>query len=161
MIYKIDKNNFWQYKKIRLEALLKFPDAFLSTYQEELQFSDQDWIEKIKKDFYFGYFINDEIIGCVGLSLEKKAKIIHVANLFGMFVKTEYQGKNIAIELLNHVKKIAKDHGIIHLYLGCNADNYLAVKFYKKSGFKIYGTRPNYTKINDKFCDDLIMMLEL
>lgn len=74
MILAIDQNNFRQYKKIRLEALLKFPDAFLSTYQEELQFSDQDWIEKIKKDFYFGYFINDEIIGCVGLSLEKKQK---------------------------------------------------------------------------------------
>ena len=34
-------------------------------------------------------------------------------------------------------------------------------ELYKKCGFKVYGTRPNYSKIGDKFYDDLIMMCEL
>ena len=46
----------------------------------------------------------------------------------------------------------------MHLYLGCNAQNFGAVKLYKKCGFKVYGTRPDYTKIGSQFYDDLIMM---
>ena len=78
-----------------------------------------------------------------------------------MFVKNENRGEGVGLELVNHVKIYAKNNDIKHLYLGCNAQNYGAIKLYKKCGFKVYGTRPDYTKIDNKFYDDLIMMCEL
>lgn len=161
MILKIDENNLFQYKKIRLEALLNYPDSFLSTYQQELDLSDQDWVNKINNNMIFGYFIDNQIVGIIGLNLETNPKINHNATIFGMYLNPAYQGKIIASELLNHVKKIAKNHRVSQIYLGCNAENIRAVNFYKKSGFKIYGTKPNYIKINDKFYDDLMMMIEV
>jgi hypothetical protein len=34
-----------------------------------------------------GYFINNKIVGCSVLSIEKAAKISHTATLWGMYVK--------------------------------------------------------------------------
>ena len=78
-----------------------------------------------------------------------------------MFVKDEKRGEGIGLELVNFVKDYAKNKGAKHLYLGCNSQNLSAIKLYKKCGFKVYGTRPDYTKIDNKFYDDLIMMCEL
>ncbi len=61
--------------------------------------------------------------------------------------------------MANKVKyNLGFNSAIMHLYLGCNAQNFGAVKLYKKCGFKVYGTRPDYTKIGSQFYDDLIMM---
>jgi RimJ/RimL family protein N-acetyltransferase len=161
MIKKLDKNNWQELKKIRLEALKKSPESFLSSFEEENKITDNIWIEKLENSLQFGYFINDEIVGVAGLIIEKIAKISHVGTLFSMYVKDELRGDGIGIALVNFVKDYAKQNHVKHLYLGCNAQNHCAVKLYKKCGFKIYGTRPDYTKIGNKFYDDLIMMCEL
>lgn len=78
-----------------------------------------------------------------------------------MYVKDGVRGSGVGLALVNFVKDYAKKNHVKHLYLGCNAQNLGAVKLYKKCGFKVYGTRPDYTKIGNKFYDDLIMMCEL
>ena len=78
-----------------------------------------------------------------------------------MYVKDKMRVGGIGLELVNAVKNCATNNYVKHLYLGCNAENLGAVRLYKKCGFKVYGTRPNYTKIVDKLYDDLIMMCEL
>ena len=85
----------------------------------------------------------------------------NTATLFGMYVKDGVRGSGVGLALVNFVKDYAKKNHVKHLYLGCNAQNLGAVKLYKKCGFKVYGTRPDYTKIGSKFYDDLIMMCEL
>ena len=85
------------------------------------------WAKQLENSLKFGYFINDEIVGCSGLLIEKAAKISYTATLFGMYVKDGVRGSGV----------------------------------YKKCGFKVYGTRPDYAKIDSKFYDDLIMMCEL
>jgi len=161
MIKKLDKNDWREWREIRLEALKKSPDSFISSHAEESKNPDEIWIEQLKSFTKFGYFIDDKIIGCCGLSIEKATKISHTATLFGMYIKDEARGNGAGFALVNFVKNYAKKNHIKHLYLGCNAENYRAVKLYKKCGFKIYGTRPDYTKIDDKFYDDLVMMCEL
>jgi len=161
MIKKLEKNDWQQFKQIRLEALKKSPDSFLSSFEKESKIADEFWLEQLDKDIIFGYFTDNEIVGCCGLLLEKKAKIAHTATLFGMYVKDKTRGSGIGLELVNAVKNCAKNNYVKHLYLGCNAENLGAVKLYRKCGFKVYGTKPNYSKIGDKFYDDLIMMCEL
>ena len=161
MIKKLDKNYWQELKEIRLEALQKSPDSFLASFEEESQSPDTIWIEKLENFTHFGYFFNEKIIAFCQLSFEKAKKILHTATLSSMFVSYERRGEGIGLELVNYVKNYAKNHGVKHLYLGCNAQNHCAIKLYKKSGFKVFGTRPDYTKIDNKFYDDLIMMCEL
>ncbi len=161
MIKKLDKNNWQELKKIRLEALKKSPESFLSSFEEENKITDNIWIEKLENSSQFGYFINDEIVGLAGLLIEKVAKISHVGTLFSMYVKDDLRGDGIGLALVSFIKDYAKQNNVKHLYLGCNAQNFGAVNLYKKCGFKIYGTRPDYTRIGNKFYDDLIMMCEL
>ncbi len=161
MIKKLNKNDWQEWKEIRLEALKKSPDSFLSSFEEENKNPDNIWIEQLESSIKFGYFINDKIVGCCGLLIEKAAKISHTATLIRMYVKDEVRGGGVGLALVNFIKDYAKKNHIKHLYLGCNAENLGAVKLYKKCGFKIYGTRPDYTKVGNKFYDDLIMMCEL
>ncbi len=161
MIKKLGKNDWREWREIRLEALKKSPDSFLSSFEEEDKTPDNMWVEQLENSLKFGYFINDEIVGCSGLLIEKAAKISHTATLFGMYVKDGVRGSGVGLALVNFVKDYAKKNHVKHLYLGCNAQNLGAVKLYKKCGFKVYGTRPDYTKIGSKFYDDLIMMCEL
>jgi RimJ/RimL family protein N-acetyltransferase len=161
MIKKLDKNHWLELKEIRLEALQKSPDSFLSSFEEENQSADNVWIEKLENSSLFGYFFNEKIIAFCQLKFEKAKKISHIATLSSMFVKDEKRGEGIGLELVNFVKDFAKNNGAKHLYLGCNSQNLSGIKLYKKCGFKVYGTRPNYTKIDNKFYDDLIMMCEL
>jgi RimJ/RimL family protein N-acetyltransferase len=161
VIKKLTKHHHKEYKQIRLEALKKSPDSFLSSFEEENKTPDDVWAKQLENSLKFGYFINDEIVGCTGLLIEKIAKISHTGTLFGMYVKDDCRGAGIGLALVNFVKDYAKKNHIKHLYLGCNAQNLGAVKLYKKCGFKVYGTRPDYTKIGSQFYDDLIMMCEL
>ena len=161
MIKQLNKNDWREWKEIRLEALKKSPDSFVSSFEEEDKTPDNMWAEQLENSIKFGYFINNEIVGCSGLLIEKATKISHTGSLFGMYVKDGVRGSGVGFDLVNFVKNYAKENHIKHLYLGCNAENLGAVKLYKKCGFKIYGTRPDYTKIDNKFYDDLTMMCEL
>ncbi len=161
MIKKLTKNDWQEWREIRLEALKKSPDSFLSSFEEEAKTPDNTWAEQLENSIKFGYFINDKIVGCCGLSVEKATKISHTGTLWGMYVKNEARGGGVGLALVDFTKNHAKKSHVKHLYLGCNAENHNAVKLYKKCGFKVYGTRPDYTKIGSKFYDDLIMMCEL
>ena len=161
MIKQLNKNDWREWKEIRLEALKKSPDSFVSSFEEENKTPDNMWAEQLENSLKFGYFINDEIVGCSGLLIEKATKISHTGSLLGMYVKDGFRRSGVGFDLVNFVKNYAKENHIKHLYLGCNAENLGAVKLYKKCGFKVYGTRPDYTKIDNKFYDDLIMMCEL
>lgn len=128
MIKKLNKNNWQEWKAIRLEALQKSPDSFLSSFEEERKTLDNDWAEQLKNSIKFGYFINNKIAGCCGLSLEKAAKISHTATIWGMYVKDDARGNGIGLNLINFAKNYAKKNRVKHLYLGCNAENYNAIK---------------------------------
>jgi len=143
MIKKLEKNDWKKWKEIRLEALKKSPDSFLSSFEEESKNSDEFWLEQLEQSLKFGYFIDDKIIGCCVLSIEKAAKIAHTATVFGMYVKDSNRGSGIGLALVDFVKIYAKQNCIKHLYLGCNAQNFSAIKLYRKCGFKVYGTRPD------------------
>lgn len=108
MIKKLDKNNWQELKKIRLEALKKSPESFLSSFEEENKITDNIWIEKLENSSQFGYFINDEIVGLAGLLIEKVAKISHVGTLFSMYVKDDLRGDGIGLALVSFIKRLCK-----------------------------------------------------
>jgi len=161
-IVKILNESHWDlYKQVRLESLEKFPQNFLSSFNDERKLSEDDWRQSFLSYVRIGCFLENEIVAICSLSIEKNAKIAHTTMLSNMYVKPKLHGSQIALELINFVKYNCAQQQISQIYLSCCLENIRAIKFYKKCGFKIYGVKPNYLKKGDKYIDDLIMMCEV
>ena len=74
------------------------------------------WAKQLDTSLIFGYFINDKIVGCSGLLIEKATKISHTATLFGMYVKDDCRAGGIGLALVNFVKDYAKKNLIANIF---------------------------------------------
>src|SRR3989338_8684878 len=82
----------------------------------------------LKSGKIFGYFINNKLIACVGIVVNKKHKYGEVQHLL---VNPKFQGKGIAKELMNFIEQYAKNKKIKELRLNVRCKNNKAVGFYQ------------------------------
>jgi ribosomal-protein-alanine N-acetyltransferase len=59
-------------------------------------------------------------------------------------VATGYQARGVATALLQQCFKIARQHNVSAAYIEVHPKNKSAIALYRKSGFQMLGTRPNY-----------------
>jgi ribosomal protein S18 acetylase RimI-like enzyme len=152
------------YREIRLEALQTHPEAFSSSYEEELDSS----IEKVRSrlndehTFTFSAVENNQLFGAVTLIVEQKKKIKHRANIFAMYVKHEKRRSGIAkLLMLEAIKKAREIEDVEQIYLTVTSSNEPAKNLYQSLGFKTYGIDKRALKIENKYFDDELMILVL
>lgn len=151
----------WQaWKNIRLEALKYAPEAFGSSYEEELKFSDEEFRSRLSKATIFGKYVGEQLVGCVGFYKMNGLKIEHRGVLWGLYVKPEYRGQGFASNLMNAVISHAKNV-VIQLHLSCVTTNHDPIRLYERHGFSFYGTEPRSLKIGNIFYDEYLMILKL
>lgn len=156
----LDQDDWQSWKNLRLEALQNAPHTFGASIEEVNNLDKKDFQTILSKNKIFGAFLNAQLIGCVGFYILNSVKTQHRGVLWGMYVTPEHRGKNIADGLLDAVICYAKS-SIEQLNLKCVTDNHSAVKLYQKHGFKIYGTEPRALKVDNKYYDEYLMVLEL
>jgi ribosomal protein S18 acetylase RimI-like enzyme len=130
----------WEvYKEIRLASLLDTPEAFGSTFEREIAFEKERWIQRLdtagREDVSFPVMarINDKACGLAsGLADESDAGIAHV---YQMWVAPEFRQLGIGKGLLNHIIDWAKQVGFMSLVLAVNPKNNEAKKLYLSAGF--------------------------
>ena len=154
----LKKEDYENWKQLRLEALQNYPESFGSSYEEEINTPIKDSMF-IDQDI-FAAFIGSKLVAMVGFSIFKMKKMSHRGVLFGMYAKLEYRGKNIADKLMLAVIDHAKTK-VTQLHLTCITKNSSAIKLYEKHGFKIYGTEPRALKIGVEYFDEHLMVLDL
>jgi ribosomal protein S18 acetylase RimI-like enzyme len=126
-----------EYRKIRLESLKEFPDFFSADYEESVKLDkisiESDIENQTSDKFVCGAFLNNQLIG-IGV-LVKNAK--DIGNIYQMYVKPEFQGHNIGLQLLETIIREAEIRfGKIELSLEVQSNNYKAIKLYSKAGFQ-------------------------
>ena len=62
MIKKLTKHHYKEYKEIRLDALKKSPDSFLSSFEEENKISDNAWAKQLDTSIIFGYLLTIKLL---------------------------------------------------------------------------------------------------
>ncbi|WP_141434240.1 GNAT family N-acetyltransferase [Bacillus sp. 03113] len=153
------------YRKLRMEALKQFPNAFLMTLEEEeKRIRPIKYVSEQLKDpncYTIGAFLNEQLIGVVTLQKEKTLKIKHKGNVLSMIVAPKCQGMGIGKMLLQSIIKIAKENKLEQLYLSVVSDNFIAKKLYASVGFHPYGLERNALKWNNKYWDEEHMVLFL
>ena len=151
----------WEiWKQFRLDALKNSPENFGSSYEEELNWPDSDFQNELIKSDIFGAFIDDSLVCCAGFYILDSLKTKHRGIIWGMYTKPEYRKQGVANTLIQAIIDHAMSR-VSQLHLTCVTSNLGAVTFYKKLGFKIYGTEPRALKIGDTFFDEHFMLLEL
>lgn len=87
-----------------------------------------------KKGKIFGYFLDNKLIGCVGIAIFKK---MHYAEIEHLLVHPKFQRKGIAKELMKFIENYSKNKlKIKDLRLNVRVKNKKAFNFYKKLKFK-------------------------
>lgn len=133
-------------RALRLHALQTDPSAFSSSYEYELAFSDEVWIARLTsayaRDGNLTLFaeLDGELVGMAGASWSTKAKLRHVAEVYGVYVAPEMRGEGIAARLMRRLLDELRSLGQIEkVSLTANAESRAAIRLYERLGFKHVG----------------------
>lgn len=162
-IEKISTRHLEEYKKLRLDALREHPEAFSSSYEEEVLMPDKKFEERLTNpdNITLGAFKDQTLVGMVTLITSKRQKTKHNGYIVSMIVSPNHRKQGIGQELLYSIFSEAKDYGIENLFISVTSINIAAIHMYHKIGFKYYATEKKVIKINDKYYHNDLMVLHL
>ncbi|MCY9660638.1 GNAT family protein [Paenibacillus chondroitinus] len=152
------------YQELRLKALKLSPEAFGSTYEREVQFSLETFVERIKPmdgKFVLGAFDeHGSLVGSVSFVRDSGMKSSHKGNVYGMYVAPEAGGQGLGKKLmLELVRRASSYEGLEQINLIVLSENVIAKKLYKSLGFEIYGVERKALKYNGQYFDEDLMVL--
>jgi len=150
-----------QYRRSRLTALREHPESFCSSHERESQFSDARFLERMaiaEGQMILGYFLNDELVGTLGIGrLENEAER-HICFVWGMYVSAERGGQGIGRALLTEAfREVEAVDGVSQLNLSVIENNVRAMKLYEALGFESYGHESNALVVNGKSYGEIFM----
>ena len=157
------------YRDIRLEGLRLSPDAFGSSYEEEVARPAADFLSRLSQrpGAMFGAFFDgnrgDEILaGTIGCYAETSIKTAHKLFLVGMYVRPAHRRRGLGAKLVERVLSHARSiGGIAVVQLGVACDNQPARALYERMGFKVYGIERKALKVNGRFLDEELRAIEI
>lgn len=152
------------YYKLRLEGLEKFPEAFASSYEEEMNRSIDEVRKNIemKNKFTVGAYYGKELVGIGTFFQHTKKKLKHKGEIVGVYVSQHVQRNGIGFKLLQYlVDEASKTEGIEQILLTVMSENRSAIRSYEKLGFQSYGVEEHSLKIDGYYYDEILMKLDL
>jgi ribosomal protein S18 acetylase RimI-like enzyme len=150
------------YRTLRHEALLKNPEAFSSSYEDEMNYEASDYRQRLDSTltYTYGAFDGIQLVGVVTLVPEGKFKLKHRANIFAMYVTSSQRGRGFGRELVKTAIQQAEElENVEQIYLTVNASNEPARKLYSSLGFKTYGVDKKAMVIDGTYHDEELMVL--
>lgn len=157
------------YRELRLRMLREHADAFTSSYEEDSQ-KPLAWIEKrivpgedSPHDFVLGAFAESgELVGTVGLAVERRTKERHKGVLFGMYVAAESSADGVGRSLLaNCLGRARAIPGLEQINLTVTATNERARKFYEAAGFRAFGVEERAIRVGSAYYPKAHMVIYL
>jgi ribosomal protein S18 acetylase RimI-like enzyme len=151
------------YRRIRLDALRLYPEAFGAAYEDEVQLDVAQFAERLAAPGLtrFGGFAQAELVGLVGLQIPAGAKERHKAHLFSMYVDAAHRRGGLAQQLVEAVIAGARDAGAILLQLSVTVGNVAAQRLYRRMGFAVYGVERRAYRVDGRLYDSELMVLDL
>jgi GNAT superfamily N-acetyltransferase len=138
LIIRLCGPNDWQHlRAIRLEALSDTPEAYGSTYEESVRWSDAQWKNAASTRLYYLADRDSRVVGMVsgGFNDGKPG----TRWLYGMYVTPSERGRGTAALLVQSIAEWAKSQGVGEIYLHVGSSVPRARAFYEKVGFRPTG----------------------
>ena len=138
---------------------------YLSFGKEGLPISreeEEKFIQSMKEEEHSVLYVawkNGEIVGDASLNGFNR-RMSHRAE-FGISVAKSEWGRGMGSALLQKIIEYAKEHTIELINLEVRSDNIRAIHVYEKYGFRKIGTSPAFYKMDGKYYDFDLMVLDL
>ena len=142
-IYRLGPDDWQRARAVRLRALEDEPDAFGSTVERELEFSDAKWKARLEPAEVATFVATSEESEDIGLVTS--APYDGCAGLFSMWVAASVRGVGVGAGLVGAVVAWAKGQGHERVLLDVGDHNGAAIALYRKMGFRrtgVTGTLP-------------------
>lgn len=144
------------FQALRLRALTLHPEAFGSSYEEEVSRSSDATARALEDGFVAGCESNGDLMGIAGLHRNGALKTKHRGVVWGMFVTPEGRRGGIGASLLTAVMEAARAD-LEEVTLSVAAHNAPAVALYRSFGFEDYGLDKRALKVAGTYVDELLM----
>jgi RimJ/RimL family protein N-acetyltransferase len=155
-----------QYRAQRIRALREHPDAFGRT-PEEVD-SVEVWERYLREDaesatdFLLGAFDVDVLLGVTGCHRERSVKQRHIAHIWGVYVVPEKRRAGVARELVRAAVERARTWPDLEcLWLDVTTVNKGARALYASLGFRGVAIKPRSLRVDDRYYDEELMVLDL
>ena len=167
-IRELQVSDAGEYRTLRLRALKEHPTAFNSSYEEQRDWPVETFGDRLRSSFdspdafILGCFVDESLVGTVGLYRESGLKREHRAIIFGMHVAAEHQGTGYGRALLvAAVDRARQIPGLAVVGLAVESTNEPARSLYASLGFETYGVEKRALQVNGEYFDEDLMALVL
>ena len=133
----LESHEWEAYRKVRLRALKDCPDAFGSTFEGEVQFSDDDWKARLQRPDVVTVVCEDGCGNHIGLIVG--APYGADAGLFSMWIAPEARRQGIGGRLVDMVISWAEENNERKILLDVGDLNRPAIGLYASKGFEPTG----------------------
>jgi len=165
----LGRDDFAQYRRVRLRALAEHPEAFTSSADEEATAEGDarmarrlDPAPQAPHDTVLGAFDGDALLGTVGLAVDMRTKVRHRGHVVGMYVVPERARRGIGRALLDaQIDRARAIPGLAGLTLTVTAGNDGARTLYERAGFVVVGRDPDAVRVGVASYDKLLMYRRL
>ena len=164
-VRRLTIEDFPAWQSLRLRALRDHPDAFGSSYEDELASGSagrRGRFETSASDELSAVFgavtAGGVLVGTAGLVRSPGAKVRHKGSLWGMYVAPEARGTGAATQLVDEVLATAREWGLEQVQLSVVVGNTAAHRLYERAGFVIFGQERHALQLPDGPRDELLMV---
>ena len=127
----------WEiFKTLRLRALQEDPEAFVASYEEESQHSDEEWQERMSHATRIGAQRGSEWVALASVGDEDTRDDDDLGEVYGIRVTPSLRGEGVARQLMEHAELVGRNAGYSHLAYWVNTDNGRAVAFASSIGYR-------------------------
>jgi ribosomal protein S18 acetylase RimI-like enzyme len=138
------------YRALMLNAYTQHPEAFTTSTEERASLPLSFWQKRLENggqegaaETVFGCFVDGQLAGVAGLSVEARLKARHKATLFGMYVGPSYRQLGLGQALVAAVLAHATSRPSLRLVqLTVTDGNTAAIALYQRHGFVPFGLEP-------------------
>jgi RimJ/RimL family protein N-acetyltransferase len=162
IIRSLTPENAEIFRTLRLEALATSPEAFGSSYEEEVHLplnTIRSRIPASGPNAIFGAFAGEQLIGMAGFAVYDRIKGSHKGVMWGVYVQADWRGHGLGRKLVQRVIEQASQHVII-LEAAVATGNDSARRTYHALGFKPYGIERKALRVGDAFYDEELLYIE-
>jgi len=164
-IRKLNPGDAPAWAQLRLEALETYPLAFSSCVPEAFNALVETAIERLavhEDSAFFGAYIDNALVGTVGILRDHGAKERHKCLLVSMFVSSGNRRTGVGALLVKTAIQQARSwNGVEQILLVVNDVAPEAKRLYEKMGFRTWGIEPRSLRHDGLSTDSTHMILEL
>jgi ribosomal protein S18 acetylase RimI-like enzyme len=168
-IIKLPPEDWRVYRQLRLEALRESPQAFGSTYQDQITRPDQFWISRLEEaqkgqeSWLLFARTGGKLVGMIGAYRKEASDGENPAQeveIIAVYVTLSERGRGLSRLLMSAILGVLRENGIQKAYLGVNENQIPAVRLYQSFGFRKIGTETRLLG-DGAYHDEMFMVKDL